>query len=108
MHAFSFRTFNGTIESLRSTGALEFYTPRPQKEILKQSLVYSGPGISNNLPDWLKNLETVGSHTGKSAIENANTIDERKSKIVRNRFFDCYSSPHWRQMAIENTVFIDF
>ena len=24
-----------------------------------QSLIYSGPVILNNLPDWLKNLETV-------------------------------------------------
>ena len=30
-------------------------------------------------------------HTGKAAIENVNTIDERRSKIVRNRAFDCHS-----------------
>ena len=34
---FSFRPFNETLQSLRSTGALDFYTPRPQKEIFKQS-----------------------------------------------------------------------
>ena len=27
------------------------------------------------------------------AIENVNTIDERRSKIVRNRVFDCHLSP---------------
>ena len=51
---FSFRPFNETLQSLRSTGALDFYTPRPQKEIFKQSLIYSGPVIWNNLPDCLK------------------------------------------------------
>ena len=58
---FSFRSFNETLHSLSSTGALDFYTPRPQKEIFKQSLIYSGPVILNNLPDCLKNLETVDS-----------------------------------------------
>ena len=58
---FSFPPFNETLQSLRSTGAVEFYTPRPQKEIFKQSLIYSGPVIWNNLPDCLKNLETVDS-----------------------------------------------
>ena len=42
------------------------------------------------------------------AIENVNTIDERISKIVRNRVFDCQLSPDWRQMATENTVSSDF
>ena len=32
-----------------------FYTPRPHAEIFKQSLIYSGPVIWNNLPNWLKN-----------------------------------------------------
>ena len=50
---FSFRPFNETLQSLRSTGALDFYTPRPQKEIFKQSSIYSGPVIWNNLPDCL-------------------------------------------------------
>ena len=40
-------------------------------------------------------------HTGYTAIENVNTIDERRSKIVSN-------IRHWRQMAIENTVSSDF
>ena len=42
------------------------------------------------------------------AIINVNTIEERRSKINRNGVFDCYLSPHWRQMAIKNTVSIDF
>ena len=41
-------------------------------------------------------------------MENVNTIDERRSKIVRNSVFDCYLSPEWRQMAIKNTVSSDF
>ena len=58
---FSFRPFNETLQSLRSTGALDFNTPKPKKEIFKQSLIYSGPVIWNNLPDCLKNFETVDS-----------------------------------------------
>ena len=42
------------------------------------------------------------------AIVNFNTIDIRRSKIARNRVFDCHLSPNWRQIAIENTVFSDF
>ena len=38
---FSFRPLNETLQPLRSTGALDFYTPRPQKEMFKQSLIYS-------------------------------------------------------------------
>ena len=51
---FSFRPFNEKLQSLRSTGALDFFTPKPKKEIFKQSLIYSGPVIWNNLPDCLK------------------------------------------------------
>ena len=58
---FSFQPFNETLQSLRSTGALDFYTPKPKKEFFKQGLIYSGPVIWNNLPDCLKNLETVDS-----------------------------------------------
>ena len=31
-------------------------------------------------------------HTGKAAIENANTIEERRLKIVRNKFSGCHST----------------
>ena len=31
------------------------------KEIFKQSLIYSGPVIWNNLPNWLKNSDSVDS-----------------------------------------------
>ena len=41
-------------------------------------------------------------------IENVNTIDERRSKIVRDRVFDYHMSPDCQQMAIENTVYSDF
>ena len=36
------------------------------------------------------------------------TIDERGSKIDRNSLFGSHLSPVWRQMAIINTVSIDF
>ena len=36
------------------------------------------------------------------------TIDERGSKIDRNSIFDRHLSPFGRQMAIENTVSVDF
>ena len=31
-----------------------------------------------------------------AAIENVNSIDERRSKIVGNRVFDCHLSPDFR------------
>ena len=37
-------------------------------------------------------------------VKNVNVIDRRRSKIIRNRVFDCHLSPDWRQMAIESTV----
>ena len=51
---FTLRTVNETLLSLRSVNTSNFQTPRPQKEIFKQSLIYSGPVIWNNSPDWLK------------------------------------------------------
>ena len=48
------------------------------------------------------------SHTGEAAIKNVNTIDECRSKTVRNIVFDCRWSPDWRQMTIENTVSSEF
>ena len=42
------------------------------------------------------------------AIENANTIEECRSKINRNSVLDCHLSHHWRQMAIEITVLTIF
>ena len=47
-------------------------------------------------------------HMGYAEIENANTIEERTSKINRNSAFDCHLAPVGRQMATENTVSIDF
>ena len=55
---------------------------------------------------WLTTFQHE--HTGQAAIENVNTIDERRSKLVRNRVFDCHLSPVWRQMAIKSTVSSDF
>ena len=49
-----------------------------------------------------------GRWQSKTATENVNTIDKRRSKIVRNRVFDCHLSPDWRQMAIEKNISNDF
>ena len=46
--------------------------------------------------------------SGRRQSKTLSTIDERGSKIDRNSAFDCHLSPVWRQMAIENTVSIDF
>ena len=51
---FSLRPMYETVQSLRSVNTSRFRIPRPQKEIFKQSLIYSGPIIWNDLPDWLK------------------------------------------------------
>ena len=41
-------------------------------------------------------------------MENAINIDKGGSKIDRNSVFDCHLSPVWQEMAIKNTVYIDF
>ena len=46
---FTFRPINETLLSLRSVNTSNFHTPRPQKEIFKQSLIYSGPVIWNGI-----------------------------------------------------------
>ena len=58
---FTLRPINETLLSLRSVNTSNFQTPRPQNEIFKQSLICSGPVIWNNLPNWLKNSESVDS-----------------------------------------------
>ena len=58
---FTLRIVNETLLSLRSVNTSNFQTPRTQKEIFKQSLIYSGPVIWNHLPDWLKNSKSVDS-----------------------------------------------
>ena len=55
-----------------------------------------------------KATKTNQTNTGLTAIENVNTLNEHRSKIIRNRVFDCHLSPDWRQKAIENTVSSDF
>ena len=39
-------------------------------------------------------------HTGYGAIENVNTIEERRSKIDRNSVFHCHLSPHWKTLFL--------
>ena len=41
-------------------------------------------------------------------LKKVNAIDKGRSKIVKNRVFDCHLSPDWRQMATEHTVSSDF
>ena len=42
-------------------------------------------------------------------MENANTIDEHRSKFVRNRVFDCHLSPHcgdkWQSKTLLLSIF---
>ena len=58
---FHLRPLNNTLQSLRSSAAINYVLPRPNKELFKQSLIYSGPLIWNNLPDTLKQLGTINS-----------------------------------------------
>ena len=51
---FSLRPMKETVQSLRSVNTSTFHIPRPQKEIFKQSLIYSGPIIWTNLRVWLE------------------------------------------------------
>ena len=50
---------NGNIPTLRSSTEHSFITPRPYKEIFKQSITYSGPIIWNSLPSGLKYLDNT-------------------------------------------------
>ncbi len=58
---FSHRNTNDNLPVLRSETANNFNLPRPNKEIFKQSIAYSGPIIWNSLPNELKHLQTVNS-----------------------------------------------
>ena len=56
---FQERMLNGNIPTLRSLTEHSFITPRPYKEIFKQSITYSGPIIWNSLPSGLKSLDNT-------------------------------------------------
>ena len=58
---FNHRTVNENLPLLRSNVSSNFITPRPNREIFKQSITYSGPIVWNSLPSELKNLDTVNS-----------------------------------------------
>ena len=58
---FTHRTVNENLPLLRSNVSSNFITPRPNREIFKQSITYSGPIVWNSLPSELKNLDTVNS-----------------------------------------------
>ena len=58
---FQLRSLNNTLQSLRSSTTINYAPSRPHKELFKQSLIYSGPLIWNNLPDKLKHLGNVDS-----------------------------------------------
>ena len=58
---FSFRPFNETLQSLRSTGALDFLYSKATKRNFQTKLNLFRSSHWNNLPDCLKNLETVDS-----------------------------------------------
>ena len=55
---FQERLPNENIPTLRSSSSgHSFITPRPYKEIFKQSITYSGPNIWNSLPSGLKSID---------------------------------------------------
>ena len=54
-----FNTELKTNTSLRSTNANNFYRPRPNLEIFKQSISYSGPSIWNSIPKSIQNMNTI-------------------------------------------------
>ena len=56
---FHLRPLNNILQSLRSSATINYVQPRPHKELFKQSLLYSGPLIWNNLPDDLRQLGTI-------------------------------------------------
>ena len=111
---FPYRPFNETLQSLRSTGALEFYTSMPQKQILKQSLIYSGPVIWNNLPDRLKTWQTVNTSI-KCGIMHcilsgctlfAKTIKHNKGKKYNNIvFINCENLIYIQRLIDKFAVF---
>ena len=51
---------------------------------------------------WMLDTNRIGRN------RKCSTIDERRSKIVRYRVFDCHLSPDRRQMAIDKTISSDF
>ncbi|MCU7801469.1 MAG: hypothetical protein KZQ70_15395, partial [gamma proteobacterium symbiont of Lucinoma myriamae] len=53
------RILNNEAPILRSASAHTYIPPRPNKEIFKQSVTYSGPIIWNSLPDNLKSLNSI-------------------------------------------------
>ena len=61
-----------------------------------------------SLPYVLSNCGGIRYTPGRRQSKTLSTIEERGSKIDRNSVFDCHLSPVGRQMAIENTVSIDF
>ena len=54
---FQQRPQNENEPQLRSTSGLTFVPPRPNKEIFKQSITYSGPIIWNSLPTTLRSVD---------------------------------------------------
>lgn len=58
---FHLRPLNDTLQSLRSASTINYMMPKPQIEVFKQSMIYSGPLIWNSLPDSLKNLGNIDS-----------------------------------------------
>ena len=58
---FHMRPLNDTLQPLRSSGTINYVLPKPNKELFKHSLIYTGPVMWNDLPDKLKHLETIDS-----------------------------------------------
>ena len=58
---FNQRSHSETVPVLRSVTSNYYIPPKPNKEVFKQSMSYSGPLIWNSLPYDLKTVETINS-----------------------------------------------
>ena len=56
---FNLRQVNENTPITRSCSTNNFLIPKPNKEIFKQSLTYSGPIIWNNLPTDIKEKSSI-------------------------------------------------
>ena len=113
--------------SPRVFGSLNGHLPTPgldhvYREVFCRLGSTLGSGFITTKPKISRFVTNKGSRQGKVRSQNldedAITPSRRHSKtpiLSRNvdqksleTVFDCHLSPHWQQMAIENTVSIDF
>ena len=62
---FKRRTANGDVPILRSYNSSSFIIPKPNREIFKQSISYSGPILWDSIPDEIKCAKTISAFHNK-------------------------------------------